>query len=257
MRIRLKLLVLSLAGLAGLTATPAIASASPRLVAVAGAQAVPAGSVRLGVVPPATSLRLDVVLALPHPGAVDAFLAAVSDRRSPLFGRFLRPGQFGPRFGPALATVTAVRAALRQAGLRPGPTAADRLSLPVTASAAAIEHAFGVSLDRYRLPGGRIAYTTATAPKLPEAVSGDVVTILGLASITVPRHLLGAPPRPLPAKPTSGGATLPDGSGPQPCASVPSGAAGHTINDFAARYGMSPMYGLGDFGRRTSSTSRT
>lgn len=65
-------------------------------------------------------------------------------------------------FGPSLEQVAAVENALRAAGLSPGPVAPDRLSIPVTATAAAVEHAFGVTLDRYRLAGGQLGKVLAT-----------------------------------------------------------------------------------------------
>jgi kumamolisin len=132
--------------------SPAVAlpgSAAPKL---------PAAAVRLGTVPADTVIRFDVTLKVRNQSALNAFLAGLADKNSPLFGHFLSAGQFGPAFGPTLAEVTAVRSALRGVGLSPGAVSANRLSIPVTASAAAVEHAFGTELVRYRLRDGRVAY---------------------------------------------------------------------------------------------------
>src|SRR6202034_3853419 len=114
----------------------------------------PAGTALLGAVSPGTTMAVTVTLAIPDQAALTTFLNGLADPASPYYQQFLAPGQFGPMFGPSLGQVAAVESALRAAGLSPGPVAADRLSIPVTASAAAIEHAFGVTLDRYRLAGG-------------------------------------------------------------------------------------------------------
>src|ERR1700683_2627832 len=173
-----KLLTVGVAGALGLSG--AIASAAPSMarsvastapaastapVALTGSvPAFPRGAVRLGPLSAGTKIHLDVTLKVRDQAALTAFLANLSNRQSPVFHHFLKAGQFGPRFGPTLATVSAVRAALRQAGLSPGQVTSNRLSIPVTASAAAIERAFGVSLARYRLTGGRIGYANTAAP---------------------------------------------------------------------------------------------
>jgi subtilase family serine protease len=50
-------------------------------------------------------MHLDVTLRVRDQAALTAFLAGLSNRQSPLFHHYLRPGQFGPRFGPALASM--------------------------------------------------------------------------------------------------------------------------------------------------------
>ena len=121
---------------------------------------------RLGTVSGTTTISLDVTLKVRDQPALNAFLAGLSDKNSPLFHHFLSPGQFGPMFGPTLAEVTAVENALRGAGLSPGAVSANRLSISVTASAGAIDHALGTELISYRMPGGRVAYANSAAPRL-------------------------------------------------------------------------------------------
>lgn len=236
-------------------------SAPPGAGQVPGASAVrvladrppplPRGAVRLGPVAPASRLRLDVTLNVRDPAALTAFLAALSDRRSPQFHHFLKPGQFGPRFGPALSSVAAVRGALRQAGLSPGAVAANRLAIPVTATAAAVEHAFGTGLIRYRLPGGRTGYANAKAPKIPATVARYVSGVLGLNTLYLERSMLARPSvRPAGARGPAPRrlALVSDSSGPQACsAAVATG--GYTANELASYYLMSPLYKLGDEGK--------
>ena len=215
---------------------------------------VPRGAVRLGALAPGSKLRLEVTLKVRDQAALTAFLAAVSNRHSPLFHHFLRPGQFGPMFGPALSSVAAVRAALRQAGLSPGRVTTNRLAIPVVASAAAAERAFGTSLVRYRLAGGRVAYANTKAPRVAGNIARYVSGVIGLDNLVREQSMLVRPsPRiagrhhTLPGRPFA----RPDASGPQPCSAAQAEAAdsgSYTANELASYYGMSAFYGLGDLG---------
>jgi subtilase family serine protease len=259
-RIRQQIAAAGVAGALGLTglavwAAPSAAQPITRLagsvpIMASAAVAAPPGSIRLGDLAPAVRLRLAVTLRLPHPAALAAFVAAVTNPRSPSRGQFLRRGQFGPRFGPTLARVDAVRAALAAAGLSPGPTAPDRLSIPVTASASAISHAFGISLVTYRLPAGRIAYANSRPPRLPAAIAPYVSGILGLSDVYLDHDDLGRQLRlGRPGRDDAGQSPASPGTaGPRPCSAASKAGAGHTIDDFASRYWMSPLYRLGDRG---------
>ncbi len=210
----------------------------------------PAGAVRLGTVSPASTISLDITLKVPDQSRLTAFLAGLSDRGSPIFHRFLRPGQFGAEFGPSLAQVAAVENALRSAGLSPGPVSANRLAIPVTASAAAIDRALGVGLVSYRMPGGRVAYANSAAPRLPAAIATLVSGVLGLNNLYPEESLLSWPSGPV-ARERQARVT-PDTAGPQPCSSaqsISSHDGAYTANQLAAHYGMSPLYSRGDLGQ--------
>jgi hypothetical protein len=263
MNVRRQLLALGAAGALGLGGAVAAVAPSaagpvpnvPRVrIATERPPRVPPGAVRLGALAPGTRIRLDVTLNVRDPAALHAFLAALSDRRSPLFHHFLQRGQFGPMFGPALSSVAAVQAALRQAGLSPGRVTSNRLIIPVTAPAAAIERAFGTPLVRYRLPGGRIAYANTAAPKIAANVAPYVSGVIGLDNLMREQSMLVRPsPRMagrhqrLPARRFA----APDAAGPQPCGAAKSEAAStgsYTANELASYYLMSPFYSLGDLG---------
>jgi hypothetical protein len=126
--------------------------------------------------------------------------------------------------------------------------------IPVTATAAQLERAFGVSLIDYRLPGGRVAYANATAPKIAASVAPVVQGVLGLNDLhqAQPESLERAPAGPaqrpsLSALPKASKAR-PAATGPQPCTDA-SNTWPDTINVFADYYGMSQLYGLGDLGQ--------
>jgi Pro-kumamolisin, activation domain len=264
----------ALAGVVGaLVSLPAGAQAPDRsslvaardrssLVALTASMAAPPprGAVRLGPVTSRQVIRVEITLKVAHPAALSAFVAGVSDRRSPLFHHFLRPGQFGALFGPPPSEVSAVRNALRSAGLSPGRVTADRLAIPVTASAASIGRAFGTALVRYRLPGGRVAYANTSAPRVPAAVAPYIDGVLGLSDVYRPRSLAVSPRRPVLAGVAASQAGVAATSasvaaspaGPKPCPAATAAArvyASLTADKLASYYKMPPLYGLGDLGQ--------
>jgi hypothetical protein len=262
MSMRLARVAVAVIAMAGGTAagflplTPAAIAAGPgplvRLHADVPPPA-PRGAVELGELNARSVLHLDVTLRMRDPAELASFIAAVSDRRSPFFHRFLRRGQFAARFGPTPAQVKAVEAALRSLGLSPGPISPDRLAIAVTAPAAAAERAFGTNLVRYRLPDGRVAFTSTSAPRLPVAAEPYVQGVLGLSDLYLPHSQLARA-----VQPAARGGRLPSrmrltrAKGPQPCAAASSTAqenGSYTANQLASYYAMPPLYQLGDFGQ--------
>jgi subtilase family serine protease len=264
------LLGLVVAAVPSAAATMAAAAGSPPVsLTASAAPRLPSGAALVGPVSPAATMAVTVTLAIPDQAALTAFLNGLADPASPYYEHYLAPGQFGPMFGPSLDQVAAVENALRAAGLSPGPVAPDRLSIPVTATASAVEHAFGVTLDRYRLAGGRLGFANTTAPKIPAAVAPLVQGVLGLNDLYPVQHAGGpvsgssrAGTRPAGIRPaetrilsrmaaTTGTAGRAVNSGPQPCSLIapPNRLFGFTATDIAAGYGLAQRYVEGDFGQ--------
>ena len=254
--------------------TPAAAPAATARVALAAepAPAVPARAVSLGAVAPARVLHLDVTLKVPDQAALNAFLAGLSNRTSPDFHHFLTPAQFGQLFGPSLSQIATVETALRAAGLTPGAVSSNRLDIPVTASAAQAERAFGVSLVNYQLPAAkgassRVGYLNTSAPKLAASAAPFVGGVLGLNDLALSQDMLSQPASPGAAGSIAGGSSAPaaaagpsaaahpaapDTAGPQACAAASATAnefGGYTANELASYYLMSPLYAEGDLGK--------
>src|SRR5215469_1454854 len=120
----------------------ASSSAGPVPLRVGARPAIPRGSTELGRLAPQTALRAVVTLRLRNRAKLTALLSGLSDRSSPYFRHYLTPRQFAAQFGATPAQIAAVDAALRAQGLSPGQAARDGLSIPVRASASALEHAF-------------------------------------------------------------------------------------------------------------------
>jgi subtilase family serine protease len=237
-----------------LAAQSSSAQARPVRLTASASPPVPAGAVRLGQLASATRLSIEVTLNVPHQAALTAFLGGLSDPQSPDYQQFLRPGQFGPRFGPSLGQVAAVEQSLRAAGLSPGSVSANRLAIPVTGTAAAIQHAFGITLENYRLPGGRDAFASTSAPMFPAAVAPLVQGVLGLTDVYPVQSLISRSPGTAPvASKVTGRAARPApaasaATGPQPCAAA-SDSGALTANTLAGVYGTNLLYDTGDLGK--------
>ncbi len=150
----------------------------------------PPRSVALGLLSPTADVSVEVALKIPDPSGLSAFIASLSNRGSPNFHRFLSPAQFGRLFGPSPSTLAAVEASLRSEGLRPGPVAADRLMIPVSAPAEVMDRAFHVNLVRYRLPSGRVAFTSLAPPTISSSVAADIEVVTGLNDIIRAQDML-------------------------------------------------------------------
>jgi hypothetical protein len=212
----------------------------------------PTHSVALGPLSRSAELHVDVTLKLPNPPAVAAFIASLSDRQSANFHHFLRPGQFGQLFGPPLSEVATVDAILRADGLHPGQVASDRLSIPVTAPASALDRAFHVRLVNYRLPSGRTAFTTLSPPSISASVASDIEGVIGLSDLIVAQSSLVRSSAVRGVNPSGKLGDHQATAGPTPCATATTAAdtyGSYTADQLASYYGFDPLYSLDDFGQ--------
>jgi hypothetical protein len=239
---------------------PATAAAPP-LVSVGSSARVPAGATAVGQLPSSTSLDLAVAFKPSDPGALDRFVRQVSDPSSPDYGRYLAKGAFARRFGPSPAVVSAVRSQLEADGLTVGAESADGLLLHVSGSAAQVSSALHVSLDRYRLRGGRTGYAATSAPELPSSLAAGVVGVTGLSDLERAHPLLETPGHGGSAATTTAaatGAAQPSKStatGSTACAAAKAAAAKYTLHTWtqlAKAYGFTTAYGDGDLGKGTT-----
>jgi subtilase family serine protease len=231
---------------------PAAAAAPGPLVALT-ASAAPSpqpGAVRLGALPSQTVLHLSVTLNIRDQAGLTALLNGLAVKSSPYFHDFLTPAQVGAAFGPTLGQVAAVSNALRAQGLTPGPVTANRLAIPVTATAAEAERAFGISMVAYRMPDGRLAYANASAPRLAASVAPLVSGVLGLDDLVALQS--SAQRVAAPAGHAARSAAAPAVAGPLPCGAAVAAAASngsYTTNQIAQHYVVTGLYALGDLGQ--------
>jgi len=204
----------------------------------------------IGSLPAGTRLHLTVVLRPRDPAALAAFARAVSDPGSPEYRDYLTPTQFGARFGATPAQLGAVVSYLRARGLTAGPVPADRLAVPVSATAGRIERAFRLSFRRLALARGGKATVASAPPALGPGLAGLVQTVVGLSSLPAPHPLLArAALRPA-SRPLAAGHLATGGPQPCPAAAARASADGaYTADQIASAYGLSGLYGAGDQGQ--------
>lgn len=240
-RARLAAAAVSTAALCAL-ALPLAARAARGDVRVGHAPRLPRGARVTGALPSGRRLSAVVVLQPREPSALAAYATAVATPGSSVYHQYLTVSQFAEQFGPTPAQVAQVRSALRRRGLDPGLAAANRLSIPVSATAEALAHAFSTAFNSVLLPNRRRAYVNTSAPALPATVAGLVQGVIGLDSLARarPLGLRAAQRRPAAVRPhiVTGG--------PQPCKEAEESEAatkyGYTADELASAYEFSSLY---------------
>lgn len=241
-----------------------------RTVVVGTAPAVPTGSARVGPLSPSDVVGFSIALRPRDPAGLARFVQAVSTPGSPAFHRYLAPGRFAAEFGASPGAIATVEAGMRADGLRVGGVAADRLSIDVSGTEAAVGAALGVSFARFRLASGRIGYSSLSAPRVAAALGGAVQAVVGLSTLASPQpeglsrsRSLSAvggavPGRTGTAVPGAIGTRGPGRAGAAlggsasgvavPCAAARSLAAQGSLTapELARAYGLPGLYKLGD-----------
>ncbi|MBM4409697.1 MAG: S8/S53 family peptidase, partial [Chloroflexi bacterium] len=183
--------------------------------------------IRLGPTADGTLIDFSLVLRQPDPGAIEAYLADLSDPGSPDYRRFLTAPQYGERFGLALDRIAGVEAWAQQQGLTVVGRHAQRTTVRLQAPAGTVNRVFGVTLmDEYDPATGHAYVTLDAAPGVPSAISPDVDAVAGLDD-----------------RPVWSFSAAPSGFTP---ASVPRTGLGPA--DLAAAYDIAPLYEAGVFG---------
>ncbi|MGW3492875.1 S53 family peptidase [Streptomyces sp. NPDC001020] len=130
-----------------------------------------------GATSDSTKVTARVYLAGRDAAGLTAFAKAVSDPKSPMYGKYLSAKDAQARFGATKAQIAAVTNWLTASGLKVTDTTAHYLT--VTGDAAAVEKAFGARLHNYA-KGKRTYRAPARTASVPAALDGAVLTVTGL-----------------------------------------------------------------------------
>jgi subtilase family serine protease len=248
-------MVRAVGALAAVALVPAAPAAAATL-RIGGAAAIPRNALAIGRPAPRTQLHVTFTLAPRDPAALAAYARAVSTPGTSLYRHFVTPAQFGRRFGAGAPEIDLVREWLRARGLTPGPVSAGALSIPVSATAGALEHGLRIALRRLSLTHGRTALVAGGAPAVPARVAQAVQSLIGLDTVSARRPLLiRAPARRVPWARTAAATPHMATGGPQPCAAAraAAGAQGaYTADQIASAYGFAGPYAAGDRGAGTT-----
>jgi len=127
-----------------------------------------AGLTAKGRLPATNQLSLAIGLPLRDAAGLDELLRQLYDPASTNFHKFLTPAEFTARFGPTEADYAVVRQFAETNGFTVTGTHANRVVLDVTAAAADVESALGVTLRTYRHPTeNRDFFAPDTEPSVP------------------------------------------------------------------------------------------
>lgn len=165
----------------------------------------------LGRLPATNELRLALALPLRDAAGLTNLLRELYNPASPQFRRFLAPGEFTKRFGPASSDYAALAHFAKTNGLKITATHPNRLLLDVTGKAADIERAFKVRLNSYRHPSEQRNFFAAdTAPTVDARL--PLFQVSGLDNFSPPHPKAKLQPANLPADIIPHGGSGPSGS---------------------------------------------
>jgi subtilase family serine protease len=181
----------ALTGAVGLAISTTVAAATaasaaspvPHRVALKGS-AVPAQerSHSAGSVAANAAVSFDLLLSLPNATGAQAFVKAVSTPGSAEFHHYLTDAQWMSRFGPTKAEVTSAESWLRSEGFTIGALPKDRLFVPASGTASAVQKAFGTALGYYTVNGHKVRLAQSTMT-IPSTLTGTVTGVVGINQV--------------------------------------------------------------------------
>jgi kumamolisin len=217
----------------------------------------PAGVLPLGSVPSDQRVDFEVVLSPRDPAGLGTLLSSLYDPSSPGYHQWLAPGAFDQEFGPSPGTVDATLAWLRGLGLH--ATAGTGFTVDASGSASDVGAGLGVSLERYRLGGGRAVFAESATPQVPGQLAPDITTVVGLNDLpAADPNLVKAASGKITRAGTASAAPASGSQSPQAisvCSAASAAASqngGYTPVSLGAAYGVPSLVNAGDngFGER-------
>ena len=240
-------------GAVGATVSPP--STTPARIQLQGPDRLGAGGHVVAPLPSSTIVQGSVGLAPGDAQGLAHFAAGVSTPGSPLFHKYLAPGQFRQQFGPSVARVDAVVASLGQQGLTTS-VSSNGLLVSFRGSVGGLQSLFGTTLSKVALPTGQSGIAATRSLSVPATLAGDITGVFGLSTSTQEAPALrrvhqGTPP-------TLGGRLRPvAASSPSPSACADAAATASQYNGLtdaqvAHAYGADGLYAAGARGQGQS-----
>ena len=144
-----------------------------------------ASAQRLDRVAAGEQVSLALVLPLRNQDRLADLLHRLYTPGDLLYGRYLTPDTFAQQFSPTPSDYAAVIAFAQAQGLTVTATHSNRTVVDVAGNAQTVENAFGVQLDRYRLPAGRTFRAPSGEPQIPAQLVGRLAAVVGLDTAAV------------------------------------------------------------------------
>jgi len=155
------------------------------LVVACGAQTAPNPApsdqrpTELGPTADHETVQFSVSLRLPGADELDGYLRGLTTPGSPFYRQYLRPAEFGTRFGLSDEQIAPIVDWLETGGFEVA-VLPQRTSLAVSGTAGQVGQLFGVDLVDWRNAAGERYHVPAGEVQLPAALDGDVAAVLGL-----------------------------------------------------------------------------
>ncbi|MGH8126894.1 MAG: Ig-like domain-containing protein [Gammaproteobacteria bacterium] len=169
---------LALAGLAAGSIGAQAAPSQAMVPTLSRATQLQASDTVLGTLASSKAMHVALSLKLRNQSKLDAFLA---NPHHPI----LTPAQFTARFSPTAEQAQAVATFMKKAGFSNVTIAPNRLMVSGDATASTVQSAFQTRLVSVQTHDGRLAYANSSAPKVPTALQGTVLAVLGLQNVHV------------------------------------------------------------------------
>jgi len=181
--------------------------------------------------------------------ALISLLDQQQDKSSPNYHKWLKPEEFGKRFGPADTDIEAVKAWLQTHGFQIGKVSKGRSVIEFSGTAAMLQEAFHTEMHRY-LVNGDPHWANATDPQIPSALAPVVAGVWTLHDFfKKPTLVMSEEKFPL----------VHAAGSPQPHATNSSGHHFLSPGDFSLIYGINPVYltGINGTGKTIAVVGRT
>lgn len=128
------------------------------------------------------ALTVRIGLPVQNQSALEAYVKAINDPSSSLYGQSLTPAQFAASYGATSAQVTAVSNYLKSAGFSNITVEPNNLLISADGTVALANAAFNTTIEQFNQYGATV-YGNLTAAQVPQSLSGDVTAVLGLNTI--------------------------------------------------------------------------
>jgi len=203
---QMKTLCLGLGVALGVAMTPAWAApAQAAWVATAThAHALAATATSADLAQPDMAVHVEVALRMQNRSALDAFIADARNPASPMFHAKLLPQDVASTFAPSAAQVQAVVDYLNRAGFTHISVASNHLLVSADGTAASAQAAFDTRFVHAQDAEGRAAYANIDDAKVPAALGGTVLSVVGLQTVSH-AHTMIKPAGRTAGKPGGGG----------------------------------------------------
>jgi subtilase family serine protease len=128
-----------------------------------------------------SKMQVEVAVAPRDEAGLNSMLAALYDKNSPSYHRWLSTGQFDARYAPTPASRDAVAKFLSSSGLTVAPSGSPYL-VRATGSSAQVQSTFHTTLNSFKDPQGTKYFANSTPVYLPGSIAGSALGVIGLTN---------------------------------------------------------------------------